>query len=346
MSKVFFFPISSYQSTAEINEGSKKILEHLINEEKIELPSYVPLKVHFGEKKNQTFIKSENYLGVIEYLHAKDIDSAYIESNALYNGERQNRTSPIQLAQRHGFTQLPIVIADGEYGDEFEIVKINGTHFDSCFIAKAIADLNHMIVLSHFKGHLLAGFGGAIKQLAMGCGSRGGKLAQHSNAIPKIKAKKCESCGDCLETCPAGAIILEPSPMIDEDKCIGCASCMSVCKQNAVTITWWASVSKKFREKIAEYALAAQKDKEIIYLNFVLNITRGCDCEAHKMKPIVPDVGILASVDPVGIDAASLDLTQKMKGRKIFNRGRRALDHAEKLNLGTSHYELVDLKVA
>lgn len=345
MSKVFFLPISSYQNTAEINGGSKKLLEHLIDEGKLELSSYVPLKVHFGEKKNQSFIKSENHLGIVGYLQSKNIETAYIETNALYSGERQNRTAHIQLAKKHGFTQIPIVIADGEYGDEFKIVSINGTYFDKCFIAKGIADLDHMIVLSHFKGHLLAGFGGAIKQLAMGCASRGGKLAQHSNAIPKIKAKKCEACEDCLKTCPTGAIILNPKPMIDDNKCIGCASCIAVCKQKAVTMTWWASVSKKFREKIAEYALAAQKDKVIIYINYVLNITRGCDCEAHKMKHIAPDVGILASVDPVSIDAASLDLTQKVKGRKIFNRGRRTLDYAEQVDLGTTRYELVEIKL-
>jgi len=344
MSKVFYLPATSLKNPTEIAVGAKHLLEKIIDEEKIELPSFVPLKVHFGEKNNQSFIKPDNFSGIIDYLHSRNIETAYIETNALYNGERQNRTSHKKLAKDHGFTQLPIIIADGEYGDEFESVEINGTYFEKCFIAKAIADQDCMIILSHFKGHLLAGFGGAIKQLAMGCASRGGKLAQHSNAIPKIKIKKCKACGDCVETCPAGAINLEPTPMIDENKCIGCASCIAVCKEKAVTMTWWASISKKFREKIAEHALAAQKDKEIIYINFVLNITRGCDCEARKMKPIVPDVGILASIDPVSIDAASLDLTQKLKGRKIFNRGRRTLDYAEKVNLGTTHYELVQIK--
>ena len=344
MSTVFFLPIDSYQNTAEISEGAKNLLKHIIYAESIDLSSYIPLKVHFGEKKNRTYIKSENYLGILEYLRSEGVNTAYIETNFLYNGARQNRTAHIALAKRHGFTQVPIIIADGEYGDEFTEVPINGTHFDKCFIARGIVDLKQMIVLSHFKGHLLAGFGGAVKQLAMGCASRGGKLAQHSNAVPKIKARRCEACGDCLETCPANAIILHPKPMIDDTKCIGCASCMAVCRQKAVTMTWWASVSKKFREKLAEYALAAQKDKVNIYINFVLNITRRCDCESHKMKPVVPDVGILASIDPVSIDTASLDLTQKRKGRKIFQRGRTALEFAEKIGLGNTHYELVQIK--
>jgi uncharacterized Fe-S center protein len=345
MSKVFFLPISSNKNKIDITSGAAKLFQYVINEQKISLSSYLPLKVHFGEKKNKTFLQSDNYLGLVNYLESNNIDTAYIETNALYSGERQNRTAHKLLAEEHGFTQIPVIIADGEYGDEFEFVPINGTYFDKCFIAKEIANLDQMIILSHFKGHLLAGFGGAIKQLAMGCASRGGKLAQHSNTKPKIKVKKCELCEDCLKTCPADAIHLNPKPMIDDIKCIGCASCMAVCMQKAVSMTWWGSVTKKFREKIVESAFAAQKGKEIIYINFLLNITRGCDCEARKMKAVVPDVGILASTDPVSIDTASLDLTQKMKGRKIFNRGRCTLEYAEKFKLGTPRYELIEIKL-
>ena len=344
MRNIYFLPLKPSCKIDEVSAGAEKLFNHVVQEENIDLGAYIPLKVHFGENKNETFIKSSNYLGIIDYLKQKNIDTAYIETNALYNGARQNRTDHLKLAQNHGFTQLPVIIADGEYGDAFELIPIDGRHYDKCFIAKDIAALEEMIVLSHFKGHIMAGFGGAIKQLAMGCASRGGKLAQHSNTKPKIKVKKCELCEDCLPTCPAGAIILKPKqPMIDHDKCIGCASCISVCKPNAVTMTWWGSVTKSFREKIAEYAVAAQQGKKIIYLNFLVNITRGCDCEARMMKAVVADIGILASKDPVAVDTASLDLTQKTKGRKIFNRGRRTLVYAEELNLGTTQYQLVHL---
>ncbi len=344
MRKVYFLPVTSSYTIDKVSTGAKKLFQHLIDEENIALAPYTPLKVHFGEKNNQTFLKSEYYQGIIDYLQKNNIDTAFIETNALYNGERQNRTAHLQLAQDHGFTQLPVIIADGEYGDAFEMVTIKGAYYDKCFIAKEIAALDQMIVLSHFKGHIMAGFGGAIKQLAMGCASRGGKLAQHSNTKPKIKVKKCELCEDCLATCPAGAIMLNPKqPMIDHDKCIGCASCMAVCEKNAVTMTWWGSVTKSFREKIAEYAVAAQQGKKIGYVNFLFNITRGCDCEARNMKVVVPDIGILASTDPVAIDNASLDLVQKAKGRKLFNRGRRTLNYAEKMDLGTTRYELVQM---
>lgn len=340
MSTVFFKLIDSYKKTSEISAGAKQLLNRIWEAENLKPATYVPLKVHFGEKGNRTYIAPENYAGIIELLKSKKTKSAYIETNAIYRGERNNRTAHLQVAKEHGFTQLPIVIADGEYGDEYVKVPINGKHFDTCMIGKAIADLDQMIILSHFKGHILTGFGGAIKQLAMGCASRGGKLAQHANTAPKSKHRKCTACGACVKHCPADAITLDPKAVIDKNKCIGCASCMAVCPEGALYNSWFASIGKKFKERLTEYALAAQKDKAIIYLNFVFNITRFCDCEGHPMKPIVPDIGILASRDPVAIDTASLDLVQKTKGRKIFQRGRRTLRYAEKIGLGTTDYQL------
>jgi uncharacterized Fe-S center protein len=343
MSTVFFKPIDSYQKNAEISAGAKQLLKHVWEAENLKPVKYVPLKVHFGEKGNRTFIEPVNYAGIIELLKSNKVKSAFIETNAIYRGERNNRTAHLHVAKDHGFTQLPIVIADGEYGDEYVEIPINGKHFDTCKISKAIADLDQMIVLSHFKGHILTGFGGAIKQLAMGCASRGGKLAQHANAAPKTKHRKCTACGACVKHCPADAITLDPKAVIDKNKCVGCASCMAVCPEGALYNSWFASIGKKFRERFTEYAMAAQKDKTIIYLNFVFNITRFCDCEGRTMKPIAPDIGILASRDPVAVDTASLDLVQKNKGRKIFQRGRRILRYAEKIGLGTTDYQLVNV---
>ena len=343
MSTVYFKAIQTGKGTAEVSKEAANLFSRLMEDEHIELGSYVPLKVHFGEKGNETFIPAAGYEGLIRLLTSRGIASAYIETNVLYRGERQNRTAHVQLARDHGFTQLPIVIADGEYGDEYTEVPIGGRHFDTCMIGKEIALLNQMIVLSHFKGHRLAGFGGAVKQLAMGCASRGGKLAQHANAIPKINSRKCDACGKCAEKCPMGAIALQPKALIEKSKCVGCASCMAVCEHGAFSNSWWASFGKKFRERLAEHAAAAAKDKSSIYINFALSITRGCDCESHKMTPFMQDVGILASVDPVAVDAASLDLVQERKGRKIFNRGRHTLAHARTVGLGATDYRLIEI---
>ncbi len=180
MSKVYFIPIDSYSKTAEINKATVKLLEKIQSEEKVlDFKKRVPLKVHFGEDKNTTFIGPANYNGVIDYLKQKKADTIYIETNVLYKGTRTTKQEHLIVAKNHGFTQIPIIIADGEMGEEYELVEINEPkikHFKKFKIGKEIAKAEQMIVIAHFKGHSIAGFGGAIKQLAMGCAARGGKL--------------------------------------------------------------------------------------------------------------------------------------------------------------------------
>ncbi|MFU0824988.1 DUF362 domain-containing protein [Clostridium sp.] len=343
MSYVFFKSISSYTDTENINNSCEEILSTLIKKENLTLEEYISIKVHFGEKGNKTYIESKNYEGIIKYCRDHNVKNAFIETNVLYRGQRTTKTNHMELAKNHGFTQLPIIIADGEHGEEYELVKIKKKHFNECKIAKEIAKRKQLIVCSHFKGHALAGFGGAIKQLAMGCASRGGKLDQHANSIPKINPLKCKSCSVCAKTCPENAIILNLKAKIEKNKCIGCASCMAVCPHNAISTNWLGSLSKSFNERLAEYAYAAHKNKNNIYITFAFNITRGCDCEGHNMKPFIDDLGILASIDPVAIDKACLDLLDKRKGKKVISRGRYTLEYAEKIGLGSQKYTLVEI---
>ena len=344
MKKVYFKAIDSYGKTEEISNAASELLKELVKAENIILEKFIPLKVHFGEKGNNTFIQSKNFAGIINYLKGKNIDSAFVETNVLYKGERTTKEKHIKLAREHGFTELPIIIADGEHGEDFEEVAINKKNFDKCKIGKEIANKNQLIVISHFKGHALAGFGGAIKQLAMGCASRGGKLAQHANSIPRVSSLKCKTCNACAKRCPEDAIIVDKKAKIDKDKCIGCASCMAVCPYGAISNSWFASVTKSFKERLAEYAYAASKDKNNIYITFAFNITRNCDCEGHNMKPIVKDVGVFASTDPVAIDKACLDVIDKNNSKAVFRRGRYTLDYAEKIGLGSKEYEVVEVK--
>jgi len=341
MNNVYFIPVDSYDKTEEINRASKKLLEKLVEMEEINLESFIPLKVHFGEKGNKTFIESKNFEGMIQYLKEKEIESAYIETNVLYRGERMKTSSHIKLAEDHGFTQLPIMIADGEHGEKYVNVEINGKHFKNCKIAEGIAEQQQIIVVSHFKGHMLAGFGGAIKQLAMGCASRGGKLDQHANSIPKVSYLKCKSCNLCIKSCPENAIVMKKKAKIEQEKCVGCAACVAVCPFAAISNSWLASMSGSFSERLAEYAYGAAKDRRHIYITFAFNITRGCDCEGHSMKPIVKDLGIFASTDAVAIDQACLDLLDKTNGKTVFRRGRKTLAHAEKVGLGCREYKLI-----
>lgn len=343
MNKVYFKAIDSYAKTEEISNAGSDLLKKLVNEENLMLEKFIPLKVHFGEKGNSTFIQSKNFAGIINYLKGNKIDSAFIETNVLYKGERTTKEKHIKLAREHGFTELPIIIADGEHGEAYEEVEIDKKNFNKCKVGKEIANKKQLIIISHFKGHALAGFGGAIKQLGMGCSSRGGKLAQHANSIPKISALKCKSCNACAKRCPEAAITVDKKAKIDKDKCVGCASCMAICPHNAISNSWIASISKSFNERLTEYAYAAAKDKNNIYITFAFNITKNCDCEGHIMKPIVDDVGIFASIDPVAIDKACLDMVDKNNGKTVFRRGRYTLDYAEKIGLGSQHYELVEI---
>lgn len=341
MEKVYFRAIDSYVKTEEIAKAARELMVKLVEDEEIILEKFIPLKVHFGEKGNKTYIEQKNFTGIFEYLKEREIDTAYIETNVLYKGQRTTSENHIRLAREHGFNGLPIIIADGEHGENYENVEINKKNFQSCKIGREIVKQKQLIVLSHFKGHMLAGYGGAIKQLAMGCASRGGKLAQHANSIPKISFFKCKSCGVCAKTCPENAVIMKPKAKINKDKCVGCASCMTVCPHDAITNSFFASLFRNFNERLAEYAYAAAKDKKIIYITFAFNITKFCDCDGHNMKPIVDDLGVFASMDPVAIDQACLDMVDRTNKRTVFRRGRHTLKYAEKIGLGSGQYELV-----
>ncbi|MDF2879914.1 MAG: hypothetical protein K0R54_471 [Clostridiaceae bacterium] len=344
MGKVYFKAVDSYSNTEEVSNAAEEILKKLIEEENIKLEKYIPLKVHFGEKGNVTFISSKNFHGIIKYLKEKQIKSSFMETNALYRGERNTSEKHIGLALEHGFTELPIVIADGEYGENYKNVEINKKHFKSCKIGADIEKEKQIIVISHFKGHALAGFGGAIKQLGMGCAARGGKLDQHANSTPKVNIFKCRACGACSKKCPVNAIIMNRKAKIDKKKCVGCASCMAICPHKAISSNWLASITRSFNERLTEYAFAAQKGKSNIYITFALNITNNCDCEGHVMHNIARDIGVFASTDPVSIDQACLDMLDKKERRTVFIRGRYTLNYAEKIGLGSRKYELKEIK--
>lgn len=344
MKKVYFKSINSYSKTEEIRNTAKELLNTLVETENLSLEPFIPIKTHFGEKDNTTYIEPTNYDGVIDYLKEHKIESAFIETNVLYRGQRMTRSNHIKLAQDHGFTRLPIIIADGDHGENYEEVQIDKKNFKSCKIGKAITDYNQMIVLAHFKGHMNAGFGGSIKQLAMGCASRGGKLAQHSNAVPYVKDDDCIACGICVEKCPVEAIIIDETAKINPEICIGCASCIAVCPQSAITNKWDVVNNETFLERMAEYAFAATKKQNNIYINFVFNITEDCDCFDGHMDLIASDAGVLASLDPVALDQASHDILDKVNKRVVLPNGRYILDYSEEIGLGSREYELVEIE--
>lgn len=343
MSKVYFKKIKSISDTNNINKASEELLDKLVCDNNIVLNEFIPLKVHFGEKGNTTFIGSDKFKGIYNFLNKKTIESSYIETNVLYKGERMTSEKHMKLAKEHGFTEYPIIIADGEHGEKYEEVEINQKNYNKCKIGKEILRYNQMIVVSHFKGHILAGFGGAVKQLAMGCASRGGKLAQHDNSKLVINPLKCKACHICEKECPVDAISVIKKAKIDKDKCIGCASCMAVCPYGAIFNTWLGVKDGNFYERLAEYALAASLNKNNIYITFALNITKLCDCEGHAMKPITNDIGVFASLDPIAIDKACIDMANSSHGSQIFHKGLHTLEYGSKIGLGSLEYELIEL---
>jgi uncharacterized protein len=341
MSKVYFSGYDQKESVLERGAKAERLLVELVQKEGFQLGEKLSLKVHFGEKGNTTFVPPAYFAGVIDYLAKHDVKSSFMETNVLYRGARTRRDEHIATALEHGFDSLPIEIADGEHGEDYTDISINQKHFQSCKIGKLIAQEEQMIVLSHFKGHGLAGFGGALKQLAMGCASRGGKLDQHANSAPVLNPLQCTQCRTCVQHCPADALRIGSVSSIDKKKCIGCAACIAVCPVGAIKINWLGSIAKNFNERMAEYALAAALGKKHLYLTFAINITKDCDCLGKSMKPIVEDLGVFCSLDPVAIDQACLDQLDKRAGKSVFGKGRHALQYAEQIGLGSREYELV-----
>jgi len=298
--KVFFHPVDE-NNIKEVPEIALKLLKKVISVNNIKLEKEIPLKIHPGNPRNITFIRPENFSEIIKYLKSKKIKTYYIETNQAPIGFRSNAASHLKVAKDHGFTQIPFVVADGENGFDHVLVKIkNGKHFKDCKIARKLANKNQVIVLTHFKGHIMSGFGGAIKMLGLGFASGRGKTELHS----KVNLKDGES-------------------------------------------IHWSKIrtlfmGKDFRERTAEYALAANQNKQFIHISFALDITKDCDCDGRKMKPIYKDLGIFASTDPVAIDKACFDLLKKREGKKPYG-GEDIFAYAEKINLGSQKYKLVKL---
>jgi uncharacterized protein len=305
------------------------------------LEKKVAVKVHFGERGNVTYLGPEFAQKVYNKIKSLGKDAALVECNVLYKGSRTNAKDHIATARVHGF-QEPIDILDGEFGKDS--IEVNG-----CKIGKGIENYDSLVVLTHFKGHMHAGFGGSIKNIGMGLGSRAGKLDMHSTVKPSVNQDKCVGCGVCIKNCNDEAIYFnEGKAEIDETKCSGCAMCISVCELRAVNVPWQGGTSERLQEKMAEYAKAILSIiPEAIFINVLHNITEECDCMGIKQKPMMKNVGILASEDIVAVDKASLDLANeysKNKFSKINSVDKyNQIKVAEELGLGNAAYEFVKI---
>jgi uncharacterized Fe-S center protein len=312
--------------------------------------------MHFGEEENVGYVNPSYIATIVKAIKKMQARVFLTDTNALYKGSRTNTVEHLDLAYRHGFTPqnvgAPAVIADGIKSDEDQQVKIKGDFIKTAYVASGIRKADSLVVVSHFKGHIVSGFGGAIKNLGMGCASRRGKLIQHGGIAPVVYAQKCVSCGACIEKCPVEAIqYVERKAKINPKICIGCAGCIAACPVAAIDVQWEKGADV-LQEKMVEYAKAAVKDKEddCVYLNFAIKITKECDCLAKDDPKVVSDIGIFLSFDPVAIDAASADKVNEAAGKDIIKElhpdrdWRRQLVHAEKIKLGSCVYELVKIQ--
>lgn len=325
------------------------LLEQVALSSLIKKNDFVAVKLHFGEKGNKGFIDPKRVKRVVKVLLACGGRPFLTDTNTIYVGERANAVSHLHIAEGHGFgfarMGAPLIIAGGLRGNASVAVPIGKKHFQSVDIAQDIFFADARVFLSHFKGHELTGFGGTLKNMGMGCATRKGKYAMHNTVMPTVDTTRCTGCGACISWCPGKALHIENHAIVlDTTRCVGCGECMVACKQRVFRIPWNEDASV-LQEKIVEYA-SAVAGKKNVYLNFLHHITPECDCFATKSHPIVEDIGILASCDPVALDQASLDMVNEKAGRDIFKEihpmidATRQLEYAERLGLGTREYTL------
>ena len=330
---------------------------------------FVAIKMHFGELGNLAFLRP-NYAKVVADLCKEQGGLPFLtDCNTLYPGSRKNALEHMDCANLNGFwpmtTGCQIIIGDGLRGtDDVEVPVLNGEFCKTAKIGRAIMDADVFISLTHFKGHEATGFGGAIKNIGMGCGSRAGKMAQHADGKPQIDHDLCRGCRRCAKECGSDAIsYVDRKAVIDYDKCKGCGRCIGACSFDAISSPD-DSANEMLDRKMAEYAQAVCQGRPCFHISLVQDISPNCDCHGENDAPILPDIGMFASFDPVALDQACADAclaAQPIPGSQLGDNLSKAdwhchhdnfkdsnpnvewkatLEQAEKVGLGTREYEL------
>lgn len=273
----------------------------------------VGIKLHWGEKGNRSYLAPQYARTVACYLKKQGILPAVIDTTVLYSGGRRNGADSLQTARTHGFSEAylgcPVEIADGLDGRDVMDIDAGYGHFKSVQVARAVHELDGFIILSHFKGHIVAGFAGAIKNISMGLASRAQKQRMHSDAGPALNRRRCTKCGACIDVCPVGAARVgnNLSPVFDLKTCIGCAQCIAMCPEVALKIQWGTD-QRVFQEKLVETAAAIWRliEKKTVLINLLFNITANCDCMSGRHSRIAPDRGVVGGYHPVAVDEESI----------------------------------------
>lgn len=378
-SKVYFtsFKVSMYEN---LLQKLRRLMKTAGFEDIDFSDKYTAIKMHFGEYGNLAFLRPNYAKVVADYVKELGGRPFLTDCNTLYVGSRKNALDHLDTAYMNGFSPLStgchVIIADGLKGTDEALVPVNGEYVKEAKIGRAIMDADVFISLNHFKGHELAGFGGAIKNIGMGSGSRAGKKEQHCSGKPDVNQDICVGCGACTKICAHGApIVKNGKASIDHELCAGCGRCIAVCPKDAIEADF-NNTSTMLNLRMSEYALAVCKGRPCFHITLICDVSPNCDCHSENDIPIIPNIGMLASFDPVALDQACIDLTNKMQpvqnselgqnlakfekmGKKISpvaydhpehftavhpdTEWTTALEHSEKIGLGTREYELISI---
>ena len=327
---------------------------------------YAAIKIHFGEPGNLAYLRPNYAKVVCDYVKELGGKAFLTDCNTLYVGGRKNALDHLDSAYTNGYnpfqTGVHTIIADGLKGTDEELVPVNGEYVKEAKIGQAIMDADIVISLKHFKGHELTGFGGALKNLGMGCGSRAGKMEMHSAGKPSVVQDLCIGCGQCIKICAHDApTITDHKASINHDKCVGCGRCIGVCPKDAIKASM-DEANDILNYKIAEYTKAVVDGRPCFHISLVIDVSPYCDCHSENDIAIVPDVGMFASFDPVALDQACADAVNKQPATAnsiLHKHGhehhdhftdvspetnwKSCLEHAEKIGLGTHEYELIEI---
>ena len=370
--KVYF---TDFRTSAGVSQGQK--LQRLCRAAGLETidfeGKFAAIKLHFGELGNFAYIRPNYVKALAEQIKALGGKPFLTDCNTLYPGSRKNAVDHLLNADINGFNYMTTgchnIIADGLKGtDDIAVPVPNGIYCKEAYIGRALYDADVIIVLSHFKGHEIAGFGGAVKNLGMGGGSRAGKMQQHNDGKPSVNPDACRMCHKCARECGSDAISYDKgNAYIDQDLCKGCGRCIGACAFDAI-YTEFDSASEALGRKMAEYAAAIAEGKPVFYVSLIMDVSPDCDCHSENDAPILPDVGMLASFDAVALDQACADLciaADPLPNSQLADHlnqpnwhhhhdpfrdvhpntsWRECLAHAEKIGLGTREYELVKVR--
>ena len=298
--KVYFTNFRANPKMNLLQKLKKLIIEAGMTEIDFE-NKFTAIKIHFGEPGNIAYLRPNFSRVVVELIKEQGGRPFLTDCNTLYVGRRKDALEHLDAAYENGYnpftTGCQLIIADGLKGTDEVEVPVNGEYIKEAKIGRAVMDADIFITLSHFKGHENTGFGGALKNIGMGCGSRRGKMEMHNAGKPHVIEKKCRDCKVCKDICAMNAISYPEKAVIDHDKCVGCGRCIGICPFDAIATPNDESFDV-LNKKMAEYSLAVVKGRPNFHISLVMDVSPFCDCHAENDLPIIQDVGMFASGRP------------------------------------------------